>query len=157
MIAQNSDNEWSYQNAATLTIIQSGGSTTDYLIADAGGPYSGYINEAILFDASKSYNTSSIVNYHWDFGDETTGTGLTTSHTYTAPGNFTVTVRVTDHEGNTSTAETYALIIQSSSQNGDTGGFLGLQIELPFPLIVAIEVLIIIAVISVFIVWIKRK
>ena len=154
---QDDDNEWSYQNAATLTIIQNRGSTTGSLIANPGGPYSGQTNEVILFDASSSYNTDSIVSYHWDFGDETTGTGVTTTHSYANPGNFTITLRVTDNEGNTSTAVTYALIIQSTSQNGETGGFLGLEIELPFPLIVGIEVVIIIAVIGLLLYWVKRK
>ena len=45
-----------------------------------------------------------IVSYHWDFGDGTTGSGPTTSHPYNNPGNFTVTLIVTDDQGNSGIA-----------------------------------------------------
>ncbi len=35
----------------------------------------------------------------WDFGDGTTGTGLTPTHTYTKPGVYTASLRVTDNGG----------------------------------------------------------
>jgi PKD repeat protein len=50
------------------------------------------------FDASASTASSgrTITGYAWDFGDETTGAGQTTSHTYTAGGSFPVKLTVTD-------------------------------------------------------------
>jgi hypothetical protein len=39
------------------------------------------------------------VTYTWDFGDGTSGTGSTVSHTFTSPGNYQVTVTVTDAGG----------------------------------------------------------
>lgn len=44
--------------------------------------------------------TSTAINgesFAWDFGDGTTGTGPSTSHTYTQSGIYTVTLTVTDH------------------------------------------------------------
>ncbi|WP_284550857.1 PKD domain-containing protein, partial [Aestuariimicrobium sp. T2.26MG-19.2B] len=35
----------------------------------------------------------------WDFGDTTTGTGITTSHTYTTAGTYQVKLTVTDNAG----------------------------------------------------------
>ncbi len=37
--------------------------------------------------------------FHWDFGDGSTGTGVTTSHTYTSNGIYTVILTVTDSAG----------------------------------------------------------
>ena len=52
------------------------------------------------FDAGKSYDPDgSIQRYDWNFGNGSTGTGVTTSHTYAADGTYNVTLTVTDNEG----------------------------------------------------------
>jgi PKD repeat protein len=53
------------------------------------------------FDAGGSTDDGIIVSYGWDFGDGNNGTGLTTSHTYTAEGTYDVTLTVTDDAGQT--------------------------------------------------------
>lgn len=54
----------------------------------------------VNFSASGSSDADgSIVNYEWDFGDGTTATGLTTSKTYTAAGQFVASLVVTDNGG----------------------------------------------------------
>jgi PKD repeat protein len=59
-----------------------------------------YTDETIIFNASESYDPDGeIVSYVWDFGDGTTGTGVTVNHTYTEAGNYTVTLTVTDDDG----------------------------------------------------------
>lgn len=51
----------------------------------------------VSFDASTSADGSApITGYAWDFGDGTTGTGVTTSHTYADAGSYPVTLTVTD-------------------------------------------------------------
>jgi len=55
------------------------------------------------FDASTSVAGSApISSYAWDFGDGSTGTGATASHTYAAGGTFQVTLTVTDTVNNVS-------------------------------------------------------
>jgi PKD repeat protein len=44
-----------------------------------------------------------IAQYAWNFGDGSTGTGATTSHTYTSAGTYTVSLTVTDNLGATNT------------------------------------------------------
>jgi serine protease len=62
---------------------------------------------SILFDASNSQiygnadEQTTIVNYQWDFGDNTSGTGITSSHTYNNLALYFATLTVTDSNGNT--------------------------------------------------------
>ena len=70
-------------------------------------PSDPFIGETVTFDASASYDPNrTIVSYTWDFGDNTTGTGLTANHVYTKAETYTVTLTVTNDEGlaNTATA-----------------------------------------------------
>ena len=67
---------------------------------------SGYSPLTVEFDAGDSYDPDGyIVSYDWDFGDETTKSGPTPSHTFTTAEThtFTVTLIVTDDAGATGT------------------------------------------------------
>jgi N-acetylglucosamine-6-sulfatase len=56
------------------------------------------------FDASGSGDLDgTIASYDWDFGDGTTGSGVTASHTYAAASTYTATLTVTDDQGATAT------------------------------------------------------
>ncbi len=82
--------------------------------ANASGPYTGIIAIEINFSADHSFDLDGNINeYVWDFGDGTTGSGETISHIYTSSGNYTVTLTVTDDQGNKGITTTYALIKQS--------------------------------------------
>jgi PKD repeat protein len=58
----------------------------------------------ITFDASDSTDNVEIVSYEWDFGDETTATGKTVTHTYFSSGMYTATLTIQDAAGNTATS-----------------------------------------------------
>ena len=56
------------------------------------------------FDGSTSSDPDgTIVSWDWDFGDGNQATGATPSHAYADPGEYTVTLEVTDNEGLTAT------------------------------------------------------
>jgi hypothetical protein len=59
------------------------------------------------FNGSSSTDDVGITNYRWDFGDGTTGSGVTTSHGFSTKGTYTVTVTltVTDAGGLTSSKQ----------------------------------------------------
>lgn len=60
----------------------------------------GASGQAYSFDAGTSYaDEDSIANYSWNFGDGSSGSGVNVSHVYTTPGNYTVTLTVTDSNG----------------------------------------------------------
>ncbi|MBA4387615.1 MAG: hypothetical protein C0404_06510 [Verrucomicrobia bacterium] len=51
-------------------------------------------------DATGSVDTNgSIVSYVWDYGDGTTGSGITASHTFTNAGSYNIRLTVTDNGG----------------------------------------------------------
>jgi len=59
-------------------------------------------NQTVIFNASGSNASNSvIVSYLWNFGDGVNGTGKTPTHIYQLPGQYTVTLTITDDSGMT--------------------------------------------------------
>jgi len=86
---------------------------------------------AVDFDAGTSYDSDGrIASYAWDFGDGTTATGKTTSHTFTATANhtYTVTLTVTDDNGATASGSQSieVLVTVPSDNNPPTARFTAL-------------------------------
>ena len=70
----------------------------DVLKVFADGPYHGYVNESIQFHGSAQGGTPPYT-WEWDFGDGNTSHEQNPTHVYTSPGNYTVTLTVTDSNG----------------------------------------------------------
>ena len=69
----------------------------------------------VSFDASASSDDSGIASYAWDFGDGTSGSGQTTSHTYSDAGTYTARLTVTDEEGAVDTETAQITVINPGS------------------------------------------
>ena len=79
--------------------------------ANTGGPYSGYVAQGISFNGAGSSDPNGYsLNYSWNFGDGTTGTGATPTHTYSSAGSFTVSLTVDDGRNVKGTSSSSATI-----------------------------------------------
>ncbi len=94
-------------NQVSDTAIVTVDEVNDPPIADAGGPYSGFVGAPVTLDASGSSDfdnqdgtsaNDQTLTYHWDFGDGTTQTTTSPSiaHTYQAVTSYPVTLTVSD-------------------------------------------------------------
>ncbi len=81
-------------------------------VADPNGPYLGVPDSPINFNGTGSYdpNGDTLTSYLWDFGDWSTDSGPSLTHTYSAVGTYMVLLTVTDTYGAIHTAATSAVV-----------------------------------------------
>ena len=105
----------SSDNLVHTGVSCNGGLLADFTVSN----YNPCVNTAITFTAIASPG----VTYTWDFGDGTTGTGLTVSHTYTGvyqPASVVLTI----NNGTNSVSSTQSVFINSCSPvNMDQGNW----------------------------------
>jgi hypothetical protein len=81
-----------------------------------GAPDQAQVGERVSFDGSQSKpGTSAIARYDWDFGDGKTGSGEVVRYVYTNPGEYVVTLTVTDEDGLTDTAPAQITILSEAT------------------------------------------
>jgi PKD repeat protein len=103
-----SDGSLSDTKSFTITVVNHDACP----VANPGGPYSGLVGIPVNFDGTGSSDADGdVITYAWDFGDGSTGVGVTPSHTYTVAGLYTVTLAVTDPLPCSSSASTTASIL----------------------------------------------
>jgi len=69
------------------------------------------VGQTITFTGSATDSTNAALTYAWDFGDNTTGSGASVTHSYSAAGNYTVKLTVNSATGLTKTSTiTYGVV-----------------------------------------------
>ncbi|MDH3978094.1 MAG: PKD domain-containing protein [Gammaproteobacteria bacterium] len=117
----------------TLTVTDNGGridsSSKSVTVSSGSGnalPVAGFAytcgGRNCSFDASNSTDDGGIVAYAWDFGDGNTSSAQITNHSYTANGNYTVTLTVTDAESAADSASATFRIKNRGGTSGTAGG-----------------------------------
>lgn len=103
-------------SGATFSVYYERPATSGLPVAQANGPYSASVGNAITFSSGGSIdNDGSIVSYSWNFGDGSSSTAANPTHTYQAAGSYTATLTVTDNAGNTA-SDTAAATISGNTQ-----------------------------------------
>ena len=82
-------------------------------VANAGPNLTVALSSPAEFDASASTDNFEIASYEWAFGDGTTSTGRTATHTYAASGLYNVTLIVTDAAGNSAITTLKVTVLSS--------------------------------------------
>jgi PKD repeat protein len=109
--------DWQFVPKAGLTFTDAGSSQGCHGFSgnhgptvQTGGPYTG--TGPITFDGSATTDPEGDLplTFAWNFGDGGTGSGATVTHTYGAPGTYTVTLTVTDSRGAPGVASTTATL-----------------------------------------------
>ncbi len=84
--------------------------------AIVSAPAQAMTGEQVSFDGSQSQpGTSPIARYDWDFGDGNKGSGAVVRYVYRNPGDYMVTLTITDQDGLTDTAPAQIEIISSAT------------------------------------------
>jgi PKD repeat protein len=79
-------------------------------------PSSALVGQSISFNAAASIDADgAIVSYSWAFGDGSSGSGVTTSHSYASPGTYTVFLTVQDNHGASGTTSRQVIVQAPSS------------------------------------------
>ena len=102
------DNNGSVGSTSLLLLIQD----RPPIVTVLGSANTAFTGILVSFNSTGTYDPDgSVVSYSWNYGDGLTGSGPTTSHSFTLPGTYSVNLTATDNSGSTTLA-TFRLNIQ---------------------------------------------
>jgi PKD repeat protein len=82
-------------------------------VAHAGGPYDSEPGKPVSFNGSASYDPDGDqLQFSWNFGDGSEGTGVSPSHSYSTPGTYEVKLTVSDGKCGSAVDSTAAKVTQ---------------------------------------------
>lgn len=77
----------------------------------AATPITGTAPLTVSFNGSGSTGPNTLVSWNWNFGDGILGTGVQTTHTYTAPGKYNASLVVADNLGLISVPRNVSIVV----------------------------------------------
>ncbi len=123
-------------NSSEVTTTATISNPATPLSAQANGPYFGSTAAAVSFTSAGTVTSNGVITgYSWDFGDGSYSTDSSPMHTYSNANTYTITLTVTNDQGDTANDTTSAVIqnasntsVNSTSQDGSiTSTSVGLQ------------------------------
>lgn len=79
-----------------------------------------YVGHKVWLNGNGSYDPDGdIVSYHWNLGDGNSANGQYITHVFLAPGNFTVTLTITDNEGGVDNYTIEVTVIELEGEPGE--------------------------------------
>ena len=115
------DDAGATDSASQTVSVSSSDSNTAPNASFTVSPSSPTTGESATFDAADSSDSDgSISSYSWEFGDGSSGSGQSVTHSYSSTGDYTVSLTVTDDDGATDSNST-TVTVQSSDGGGGGG------------------------------------
>ncbi len=112
------------QGTSDVVIHAKGAQAPPLSISFEASPREGYAPLDVAFSAIASGGSPNYA-FSWQFGDGGTGTGDVATHTYSAPGEYTVTLTVTDSQGRQKTASMSIAVNGAQPDEAASGGASG--------------------------------
>ena len=95
-------------------------------LAVAGDTMVAGVGTVLSFDGSESYSPeATTLNFQWDFGDQSSDTGVSVQHNFNALGAYSVTLTVTDEDTQTDSDTIMVYVISNSSDLAELGSIEG--------------------------------
>ena len=123
--------------SSSVTVTGSGNSAPTAVVQ--ASPMSGTAPLTVGFNGTGSTDSDgTIASFAWSFGDGSTGSGASSSHTYNNPGTYNATLTVRDDDGATGSA-TVQIVVTAPQNAAPTASFSATPTSGVAPLLVSVD------------------